>query len=382
MGDWTRAGRYARAERHDAVALDAAEVAREHAASLADPSLPEVLQCVRGEGLRRARSRQRWHEHRARGQRERIERVRACGTRVFRIACTCCGVVGHEPLHDYCGGWRYCWPCRSRRVARERAKLHAGIEAQRAVYHRYMQHAGWRDKLLTLTVPHGQSVASDIATLHRSWVRFRALISLELRGLPRDLRRLPYYRALEVAGTDHAHMHAWVLSPFVHHVTLRFLWGRALTWSSDNLDGAYVPVRPLSDVLAQYGDTPRARRAIAACASYRRKPLAYLPWPVLDVRMCRAGTADDVAVEVVKYLTKDCTFASDGTPTPIPAYDYAQIAEATEGRRQTCACTHFAPEPEKSACTECGNIGGQVRVSERELGVAPGGPRGPPSVHT
>lgn len=292
----TQPGRYERAARHEAIAD-------------AEPS-PRSTRAL-------------WHYGRARGQRDRQDRVERCGDHDVVVVCTSCGQTRGEPHAARCGGWRYCADCRGRRASRYREAIDLATERWSAQAARYE-----RERFLTLTIPHSGDVASDTRELVAAWSRF-------CRGLRRWLRRtrgirrhVAYVRALEITTSDggHAHLHAWIGSPYLPHAVLRVLWGRAL-------HGSHVPVRLLSDVLSDQHD-PRAIEELLEVAGWRgRRDVRYVPWPVLDVRAVPAGS---VSAELAKYLVKEMTDGELSDPELV-----GRAIEASEGIRCLGASRHL-----------------------------------------
>jgi hypothetical protein len=302
VGAWTYAARRARAEKHTDIARSAPEQS-----SLA-----------------------RWHEGRARGQLERIERVEDCGSTSYELCCKSCGVVAPGVHKRTCASWRYCVSCRGSRAADYRERINEARE-------RWIKHARSyeRERFLTLTIPHS-ALADDVKGILAAWERFT-------RGLRRWLRQrgtpmLAYVRAMEItaSGGGHVHLHVWIGSPFLPHAVLRVLWGRAL--QSD-----YVPVRPLAEVLAELPDE-RSRRELQRVARWRGRERAWVPWPVLDVRQVRG----DVADELVKYMLKD--MEAGELIDPLTA---ANLIEASEGTRVVATSRGYWVVTEHD-CEHCG----------------------------
>lgn len=298
-------------------------------------------------------SRVAWHEGRARAELERLERVQACGTGVTSMGCRSCGTLTGETRQTRCGAWRYCLTCRGERCSDYRARLQASIESARRVWSREMSRRTglrWGERFLTLTVPHSGSAARDFRTLHRAWRVFRRSLGRWLRkhrGLTKQQsRRWPYARVLEITGSDagHSHAHVWMLTPYLPQPVLAVLWARAL--HSD-----YVPVRPLTEVIAEMEvlSDIRFQRDLVdleTVSRWRRKPLRYLPWAVVDVRKA----SGDIGCELVKYLTKDIGPSGELTDP----FVYAQLIEATEGVRMVCAAIEFWLPSDCQCCEGCG----------------------------
>ena len=326
----------------------------------------------------------RWHEGRARGQLERVERVEDCGSTHFALACKSCGVVG-EHVHDRtCASWRYCVSCRGSRARRFRERFREARDAWLGSKRAYE-----RDRFLTLTIPHG-GVGRDVQVMLRSWVRFtRATRSwlTKRNGAP----QFAWVRALEITPSDggHVHMHAWVGSPFLPHAVLRVLWGRALST-------AEVPVRPIAEVLAELPDE-RSRAELLRVAGWRGRracdgscvlpkvnrygrvlpkkvcPLRHwVPWPVLDIRAVHGDPAD----ELVKYLIKDQEHGE-----LIDPFTAAALIEATEGAR-VIACSRGYWVVQLKQCEHCDEpaVYMVLRCDRPEAGVVDA--RGPPRLRS
>ena len=330
VASWTLAGRIRRADSHQRIAD------RERA----DKNLTGA----------------EWHEGRARAELERLERVQSCGTGVTSMGCRSCGTLTGQLRQTRCGGWRYCIACRGERCSDYRARIDASIKAARAVWSRQLglrSGQRWGERFLTLTVPHSGSAAHDFRLLHRAWRVFRRSLGRWFRRhryLTREQAcRLPYARILEVTGSDegHAHAHVWMLSPYLPQPVLAVLWARAL-------HSPYTPVRPLAEVIAHTteqasiaGRNPARDLAdLATVSRWRRKPLQYLPWAVVDIRRA----SGDVGSELCKYLTKDIG-PSGELADP---FLYAQLIEATEGVRMVCAALEFWLPTDADCCEACG----------------------------
>ncbi len=271
----------------------------------------------------------RWHQGRARGQLERIERVEGCGSEHYELACKACGCVAEGEHERECSSWRYCVPCKGRRARRYRERFREGRAQWLSRCKRYE-----RERFLTVTVPHS-GLAADVRILLKSWERFTRTLRrwLRRRGTP----FLAYVRALEITPSDggHAHMHAWIGSPYLPHAVLRVLWGRALSSS-------YVPVRPLCDVLAEL-KTERDRAELERVARWRGRARAFIPWPILDIRAVHGDPAD----ELVKYLLKDVEHGE--LIDPLLA---ANMVEASEGARVVASSRGYWVIPLRS-CVHC-----------------------------
>ena len=327
---------------------------------------------------------QRWHEGRARGQLERIERVEDCGTTVYQLACKSCGVVAPGVRERTCAAWRYCIRCRGTRVR----DYHDRINAAREEW--LQRKRGFeRERFLSLTLPHA-GVAGDVRNALSTWERFTRSTRRWITA--RHSKPLfAFVRTLELTPSDggHAHLHAWVGSPFLPYAVLRVLWGRALGCEGP-LNGQWVPVRPIAEALAELPDE-RSRRELLRAAGWRGKRACdgdcchlrpsrrrgylrqckhrhYVPNGGIDIRAVKG----DVAAELVKYLVKDIDQGE--LVDPLTA---ANLIEATEGVRVVAASIHFWVLAQR-CCEHCDAPAVYlVLVCERDE-AAPQ-PRGPPA---
>jgi hypothetical protein len=276
-----------------------------------------------------------WHEARARGARERPERVDKCGKdRVFEVSCSACGCQHERPARCDCG--LLCAGCRGHRKVdlqahfmRSRAEVMA--RALRAgVLRRSLPGGRYTEKFLTLTVPHGGlDLGERIETAFDAWRRFVPKLRRYMREHEQQfLRREPgedgarswwYFRRFEwTPGTDgqgHPHFHLWLLCPYLPRDTVRQWWVDALR-AAKKADGsrAYAPGE-LDTVL-----TP-------------------------DVRECHG----DVSRELIKYITKDWHEGKRLAP-----HVYARVFEALDGRRLTQASRGFMALGEQIRwCSDC-----------------------------
>lgn len=404
---WTLAPRRARAQRHQAIADECRQLADEllrqsrielHDAS-GTPTTHADYRALRA-GYPDAwawRSalfhRATWHDRRARGQLYAEERVEQCRRGdSFVMACPGCGSVDDrtEERPYRCTSWRYCVSCRGARCAEVRGDFEQAQEHWRHVFRREMVGRGrWSEKFLTLTVPHSGSAANDVAVLHAAWrifsrrlrewfckhdARARRKIAPGVSQLP-----VPYLRVMEITRSDHghAHAHAWFLGPFVPHFIVRILWGRALAQVATVGTGdAGFPVRLVDEVIAdcEAAATSDFRRdAVAAQVKHvakhaRGKRMRYVPWPVVDIRAADSGSGS----ELVKYLLKDLGPSGE----PMDPLEYANLVEATEGRRTFCASRGLWVRLPARVCGCCELSSRRVRIVGGAARSA--APRGPP----
>jgi hypothetical protein len=275
-----------------------------------------------------------WHEARARGARERPDRVDKCGRDgVFEVTCFACEKMHARPARCDCG--LLCTTCRGHRKVdlqqhfmRSRAEVMA--RALRAgVLRKSLPGGRYTEKFLTLTVPHeGLDLGERIDVAFDAWRRFAPKLRRFMREHEeRHLRREPgedgarswwYFRRFEwTPGTDgqgHPHFHLWLLCPYLPHDTVRSWWQQALS-QAKKADGTRAYARGSVDTV------------------------------IVDVRQCHG----DVSKELIKYITKDWHEGSRLAP-----HVYARVFEALDGRRLTQASRGFMGLGERiRQCPDC-----------------------------
>jgi hypothetical protein len=306
----------------------------------------------------------RWHRSRARGQRERFDRVQACVSGEGDYITISCGECGHvrEERRRGCGAGLACVSCRGRISRRKRAQFasarNAALDgATRAGLLSPSRPGGrWSEKLVTLTAPHvtdqrddaddGRVIRSRIERVLRAWRTFTLLLNKWLRMQDRggalplcDGRsaRAVWYRSFEwTPASDrlgHPHIHAWFFGPYLPRELVRGWWARGLqsdrAWPHD-------------------GVGPDALDKL-----------------VIDVREVRGGA--DAGLEVIKYMTKDL----DADGKRLAPELYAPVYEALDGTRVTQATRGFIALAERHEvfCEECG-AAGHVNVHAKRQGAA------------
>ena len=313
-------------------------------------------------------SRAKWHEIRANGQLVRFDRVEDCGQTEVLVRCEACNTELRR-RSARCGHRRLCEGCRAEYALRQQCRFRPARLAALARTSHLRRHSApggrWGERFLTLTVPHSRDVERDILTLPRAWQVFRKLVWQHLRedrGLrSEDARGLAFVRVIEAtAGRDlsgHAHIHVWLLSPFLHHALLRHLWGRAL-----RKFGYALPQRALIDVLADVSD--REARDLQRWLVPRRgaRTLGLVDWPVIDIRR-----AVNVERELIKYLVKDAEW-KDGALERVGATLFGGMYRGLERVRTIVTSRNFWTDDKSScACPECGGTTMSRRI------VAPAG---------
>lgn len=354
-----------------------------------------------------------WHMSRATGQEERIDRVMQCGAE--EIVCTCgeCGKDGPRFVCS-CDNHRLCLGCRGQRVRRFRRRFQ---DAQKGLLRRVwadpfrlgkthyrtdahgnkrVAYGGrWGEKFLTLTLPDSGDVRADVDALQRAWTRFWRLLRTHvvkdvLRAEDKPLRRhvmqyMRYCRVLEVTEgrqwQGHAHLHVWLVIPFVHHELLAHLWGQALAKSYQN---ALVAAECVATVDELVEALPHSRRRLAETQLRqwlvtRRgrdgRPLALAWRPVLDIRPVRS---DAMGAELCKYLVKDGEIdPATGRLQRMDPEVFARIYRALEGRRAiTSARGLLEPPISDCYCHHCGGVFRRRIERAKALSVEA---RGPPA---
>jgi hypothetical protein len=245
------------------------------------------------------------------------------------------------------------------RVARRQALDEATKSAQTRA---------WRERFLTLTLPHSGEVVRDLRVLPEAWKWFRRRLWLffkhEHRLDSELLKRVAFVRVVEVTpGSNddgHAHLHVYLLCPYLPHELVRHLWGQAL-----RKHGFLVPVRSIRDVLNE-AKSQRSRRQLERVLVTRRGkrgvPLTDVDWPVVDLRACNAN----VERELVKYLVKDAEI-EHGKLNFIDAKLYARIYEGLEGVRTIATSRHFYVKTDRvCACDKCGSTRLSTRAVKQE----------------
>ncbi len=245
----------------------------------------------------------RWHTSRARGERERFERVSECGTERVLLVCLGCGVN-----HEQRGGCRarlLCVGCRGAIASEKRLAFLAArqvvlADAEKRGLLRPNRRGGrWGEKLLTLTLPHieGQSIDARIELAFSVWTRFLRYFNNWLRE--RDAQHgVHWYRVFEwTIGNDasgHPHFHVWLFAPFIERALI-------VEWWRDGILALGVDV---SD-------------------------------PVVDIRAAQSQAG--LAQELIKYLVKDLG-AGGGY---VPADLFAEVYVVLCGHRTTQASRGF-----------------------------------------
>jgi hypothetical protein len=264
------------------------------------------------------RQKAKWYDDRARGHRERIERVEACESQIVNVSCPCCGVA--REFSAGCRSWMLCSRCRRATAAQLRARFLAArgqvVDSARArgLLNPARRGGRWGERFLTLTLPHAvPSISGRIDLAFRAWTAF--LKRFNAHWLDVDAPSVESLRVFEwTPGSDgrgHPHFHIWIFSPFLDVQLVREWWRRAL----ENA-GAVVGEHLIVDIRAV--DDP-----------------------------------SDAAKELIKYMLKD--IAADGGK--IDAEIFSMVYEALGGRRMRQASSGFMGRANKvKPCCECGTV--------------------------
>jgi hypothetical protein len=189
--------------------------------------------------------------------------------------------------------------------------------------------ARWSEKLITLTIPHdehGLPMPPDrrVSLLRDAWTRFLRVLNRGPFAPSRGVKP-SWYRVTEWTpgqdGWGHPHIHLWAVCPWIDRVWLLRAW----------------------------------RESVAA-AGYSWRDGAQ---PVIDVRATRPrnGRSDDsVALELVKYMTKDLDAGGLVDPEL-----YALVYELFDGSRRTQGSSGFVARGEAERVPappcSCGHFG-------------------------
>lgn len=312
-----------------------------------------------------------WHRDREKGQAERFNRIAQCGSVRWVLRRHDSRGTTERNLEYRCDCWRVCQRC----LARRRYRLTSGIASQRKVAFQvhgrqrarwYKGAEGrWSERLMTFTVPHGESPAQDARVLTRAWREMSAKLRSHLRvdrGAGKDCKPV-WVRALEVApgqAGGHAHLHVWWLGPFVDHAWLRVTWGRILEGM-----GVACPAVAFEDAARKAVDARFVKWARTRRGTNGREPKT-VPWPVVDVR---AGTDEGASayaqkVGVVLYVAK----GDKGSIERLHPLHAALVYQALESARCVQWARGWAPkrEPMEGVTWSRRRLTDEERAAENE----------------
>lgn len=303
---------------------------------------------------RRDQTSGRWHEQRARGQRERFEKVNACGARTIHLNCNCCGRSASHKLG--CGVIRLCPECSVRYAMRRRARFslaRAGVvlKANHEGHFRRNRRGGaFSEKMLTLTVPHVgdniQWVAERVRIAFDAWRIFsRRMQAYWRRAAKADPSMLIHvggknykpgvwmHRAFEWTpgkdGFGHPHFHVWLLCPFIPKEILRKWWTAALREARCEFKGSAV----INIMRFQTLSAAAAREVIKGG---RKEAL----------KLSGRYESDEGAMGYADGW--DLTDTGGASVTVV-----AELYKALEGRRISQGARGFYVRPKESQCPDC-----------------------------
>lgn len=257
----------------------------------------------------------KWYDDRARGHRERIERVEACCTEVVTVSCQSCGVC--REMTPGCRAWMLCVRCRGATAAELRSRfLAARTEVirranERGLFRPLQRGGRWGERFVTLTVPHAAlSVSARIDIAFDAWPVFLKLLNQHFVDI--GVKSVEWLRVFEwTPGTDglgHPHFHLWMFSQYLEQELLRDFWQRALF-----------------------------RVGCGAAA------------PIVHVEAVTDGQS--AARELIKYMLKDIT----ANGSKIPPVVFARVYEALAQRRMRNASKGFMGLAKGAKpCCDCG----------------------------
>jgi hypothetical protein len=240
--------------------------------------------------------------------------------------------------------------CRDTTVKRWRAKfLRARAEHVKIVGQRMRGHGAYSDKLVGLTVPHEGDASERIEWFRRAFAKFRRWFA---DHMPRFLGGRKPGRVWQQTSYESRGGH-WRNARLIER--RGYAWTRAIEWvdSSDGAGHPHAHIWALCPYLPQWEMT-RAWRAALASSDPPYKDASAWPIPIrVDIR--RVRRARDVAAELIKYVTKDLRYESDGSSRLVPPYIYAQVYELFAGTRRTQSSRGFMARAGLAPCTHCGS---------------------------
>ena len=399
----TRRFREHRAARHDAIRRETEreieETLRAAGAAHADETRGALLEQARVLDRRRD-----WHAGRARGQRDRFERVAACGEGQARATCHACGDEHDLPVR--CDVWRVCVSCRAKAALERRARFGRGRVralrvAQRTGRLSRFRRGRWTEKHMTLTVPHVVG-ATDRETvrlridlgfaawrlftiaLRKHWLEHAAAAhvagglkkSEALARARAERARSPerFYRFFEwTPGHDqlgHPHFHVWMLCGWIRPSVDRVDVGRVFA--------------PGGGALRGRADCRRASDHTRA-AEWMRE-LVKLRDAVKLSRLELEGRAGEDLVEYADGWT--IVDASNGGRVADEVL--GALYEALESRRVSQASLGLLDGRELAVCGQCGERGTLVvrllpvtvlTTPAANANACTSGERGPPGTY-
>lgn len=348
----------------------------------------------------------KWYASRATGQARRFETTRKCGIGVVHVRCQGVKSSGERCDHELglpasCAVRRLCVQCRERlagprRERLERAMAAARRDAQDLGLLRHDRRGGrWSEKHLTLTIPHGPvagagAVRARCDMIFFAWRRFSMRMGKWLRGKVKHGPAAPdgpvwWFRGFEWTGGSpdedgvsrgHPHFHVWIFAPFLPAPLLRLWWALALYEagltgifaSPDDPSGRatmrrasrthllpeHVEIRiGIAEVkLRRKGfglELVKGARSLSAEGT-KASPRA------AATRAKRAALKFDVVggEDLARYIEGWVVSEKDSNGNFVSPETWAELYEATEGRRQAQAARGFIRMGDRlSSCPCC-----------------------------
>jgi len=205
-----------------------------------------------GLGEESAKHASKWFDSRAKGQRERIERVEACSIDTLAIRCQECGLEHERPAR--CGCRLLCVRCRGAKAQQTRVRFVRAREAvladaaARGLLRAIRRGGAWSEKLLTLTTPRlpGDTIPGRITRVLDAWKGF--VRPLQAWQREHQVPSLEFFRVLEWTcgddGCGHPHLHVWLFSPFLDRDVVVEWWRNALQHAA----GTVIDTQPIVDI--------------------------------------------------------------------------------------------------------------------------------------
>lgn len=384
--------RAAKALRHAKSMKAASVVARE---TMSEGHLPVTLVRYNFE------SKWRWHKGRAKGALERFSRVESCGHDRVSSFCSGCGKSHDTPSR--CGTNRVCLACRN--AARKKRHARFSSAQSRVLTHakrvgllrRNRAGGDWREKMITLTVPHvgtgeDDAVHERIRLLFTAWREFARHLKTWVKR--RDTTgALAWYRAFEWTdgkghdgrgdGLGHPHFHLWIFGPYLPKPLVAGWWTQALLAAGLDPAELYAPELAWAGSGDQAGEwceeAPRAHElavspAVAGRCS-RIKGIKRERRPArcgldraafVDVRAGNGGVGAEVTKGTIRVLGADGQAVAryiegwslldvSATGERVPAVIIARVYEALDGRRLVSTSRRLL-DRDREGCSGCGAV--------------------------
>jgi len=335
----------------------------------------------------------RWYAGRAAAQPVRFDSIRACGSRVIKVACR----VDAEPLCAMpcrCGIVRRCDAC-AEHVARKRQRRISGARvAVIARGHRsglfFPRRAGgaFTEKMLTLTVPHFEladasgkllaacsgfgletTVNARISALRLAWPKFMRRVRrwfTTRRTDPayrfasaKDADALKVYRLLEWTrghdGQGHPHFHVYVFAPWLPVALLRRWWAASLVEIGAPLPTSCTACRAGGACSFAMGE-PHVTLDLRSLDGFSWAALKELiktgDRRAIELRMGSFATGGEAAIKYASGWTMGDAFGElpDASTLDVQRDLYC----ALEGRRLAQGSRGFLAPPVRPICACCG----------------------------